>query len=116
MRETCSPMLLRDLLDEVTFEKADRSDKTLDVSGKVRQVDGTQAEVRRFEITAYSFSLSALSFEASKSAWPIETHATKEQMHFRYIYIYNCSGIWASLFDICVYNNHGPGFPWFTIP
>lgn len=42
----------------VTFEKDDRTDKTLDVSGKVRQVDGTQAEVRRFEVTAYSYEMS----------------------------------------------------------
>ena len=60
MREKCSLILLRDILVEVTFEKADRTDKTLEVSGKVRQVDGTQAEVRRFEVTAYSFSLSLI--------------------------------------------------------
>lgn len=115
MREKCSPILLRDLLVEVTFEKADRNDKTLDVSGKVRQVDGTQAEVRRFEITAYSFSLSALSFEASKCL--AKPRRPKNRCISNTYNTYNCSGIWAILFDIiCMYNNHRPGFPWFTIP
>ena len=54
---------------QVTFEKADHSDKTLEVFGKVRQVDGTQAEVKRFEVTAYSFSLSAFRNCGAMSSW-----------------------------------------------
>ena len=43
---------------EVAFEKAESGGKTPDVVGKVRQVDGTQAEIKRFEVIAYSLGLS----------------------------------------------------------
>lgn len=43
---------------EVAFEKAESGGKSPDVVGKVRQVDGTQAEIKRFEVIAYSLGLS----------------------------------------------------------
>ena len=50
--------ILLKLSSEVAFEKAERGGKSPDVVGKVRQVDGTQAEIKRFEVIAYSLGLS----------------------------------------------------------
>ena len=55
---TLQSILFSFLSSEVAFEKAERGGKTPDVVGKVRQVDGTQAEIKRFEVIAYSLGLS----------------------------------------------------------